>query len=707
MAEKNHLEESVAGLVAATDPNAAATGAPRFEDPVTDAFSIAAAANRDRVRAPDPVVERDLPGPTAVAAASGLLIAPTPLPAGWWHNVASPIVAGLDSSTPTAVVPDTSGGALALAAGTRQPQHVTRVSAPKGPAVRITAHLPANTGWWHLVLWSLRGQRRSVWTLTAVAILTGLTSLLIPLTTSALFQYAIPWGDLDKAIAILTVFAIASAAGAVFLLARNSRVITLRDTSDERLSAGVIGALLRLPMRFFTKMSHGELLSRTMSVEQARALVDDSVLMLILSAVFGMVNLLFLASLSAQIGLFVGMAIVILVTISVVVQNRAKQALDDVLRTRADVDSSVLELISAAVPIRVAAAEPRAFALWSRNSTPWLEALGVRMRRLNAVQPLTALAPIVIDLILVVSVLLMSSPLTAGRFVPAFSAVVQLTVAMTLLSQNISRLWELGPVLKRMDPITAAQPERPDQGRAPGPLHGGIALTNIVFGYDPEQAPLFDGLTMTVQPGEFVAIVGPSGSGKTTLLRLLLGFEQPWSGIVEYDGNDLADLDVTAVRRQMGTVTQASVPFGSTLRECICGPRLIDDDRLWQLLRRSGLDELATQAGLDTQIGERGSELSGGQRQRLMIARALVGEPRILLLDEATSALDNVTQDIVMRAVMAMPGTRIAIAHRLSTIERADRVLVVDSGRIVEEGPPDVLRASGGHFARLAARQEF
>jgi ATP-binding cassette subfamily C protein len=705
MAERNPLEESVASMLAATDPSAAAAGAPRFTDPLTDAFSVAATANGDRVREPDPVIERDLPAELAVAAASGLMIAPTELGAGWWHNVSFPMVLDPSSEAPAAVIPDPAGRAMLFPASSRTPYLVRHRSAAVGPAVRVPGRLPQGRRWWQLLRWSLRGQQRSAWTLAGLAAVTGLTALLLPVTTSVLFDYAIPWGDIRKALTVLTVFAIASAGAAILLLARNAKVISLRDTSDERLSAGLVRALLRLPMRFFSQMPTGELLNRALSVEQARTLVDDSVLMLILTSVFGLTNLLFLASLSAQIAVFVGVTILILVAASVTLQYRTRRALDDVLRTRADVEAKTLELIEAAVPIRVAGAEARAFSQWTATSTPWLKA--IRARPLNAVAPLTALAPILIDLVLVVSVITMSTPITAREFVPAFSAVVQLTVAMTLLSQNISRLWELGPVLKRMDPITSAQPERSDQGRRTDPLRGQIALANIVFGYDLEQPPLFKGLSLTVAPGEFVAIVGPSGSGKTTLLRLLLGFEQPWSGIVEYDGNDLADLDVVAVRRQIGTVTQASVPFGATLRECICGPRVIDEERLQRVLVRSGLDDLAEQIGLDTSIGQRGSELSGGQQQRLMIARALVGEPRIMLLDEATSALDNLTQDIVMGAVMTMPATRIAIAHRLSTIERADRVLVVDGGRIVEEGTPSALRAAGGHFARLAARQEF
>jgi len=222
-----------------------------------------------------------------------------------------------------------------------------------------------------------------------------------------------------------------------------------------------------------------------------------------------------------------------------------------------------------------------------------------------------------------------------------------------------------------------------------------------------EEIHALRGVSIAIERGEYVAIMGPSGSGKSTVMRLILGFETPWSGVVSFDGQDLADLDVAAVRRQIGTVLQSSMPFGTTYRECICGPLQIDDERLWQVIAESGLEPEVRARGLDVPIGDRGGAISGGQRQRLMIARALASDPRVILLDEATSALDNVTQNIVMRSILGRPVTRVAIAHRLTTVERADRIIVVSGGRIVEEGTPATLLASGGHFARLAARQEY
>ncbi|MBU3751323.1 MAG: ATP-binding cassette domain-containing protein, partial [Mycobacterium sp.] len=398
-----------------------------------------------------------------------------------------------------------------------------------------------------------------------------------------------------------------------------------------------------------------------------------------------------------------------LVAISVVVQIRARSALAAVLAARSKTDSLLLEYLRALVPIRVGAAETKAFARLADLQAQWLGALSLRIQRLMMSAPLATLGPLLINVVLVALVVSLGRQLPPREFLPIYAAVIQLTVAMTIVSANLTRLWEIGPVFARMDPLLDAAPERAVPGRRPEPLSGALSLTNVVFGYDHEQPPLFDGLNLSVAPGEFVAIVGPSGSGKTTILRLLLGFEQPWSGVITYDNSDLEELDPAAVRRQIGTVTQSALPFGATFRECVCGPLRVTDDQLWETLRKAGLEEVVRRSdgGLDAPVGDQGSALSGGQRQRLMIARALLGQPRIVLLDEATSALDNVSQEIVMSAIMDLPVTRIAIAHRLSTIARADRVVVVTDGRVVEEGTPQELLDRAGHFARLAARQEF
>ena len=204
-----------------------------------------------------------------------------------------------------------------------------------------------------------------------------------------------------------------------------------------------------------------------------------------------------------------------------------------------------------------------------------------------------------------------------------------------------------------------------------------------------------------------LTLVGPSGCGKSTLLRALLGFEQPESGAVYFDGKDLRGLDAALVRRQIGVVLQNSTLFRGDIFTNILGSKPLTMDDAWEAARMAGLEQDIRRLpmGMHTIIAEGGGGLSGGQRQRLMIARAIVSKPRILLFDEATSALDNQSQAIVSRSLEGLKSTRVVIAHRLSTIIHADRIYVLDRGRIMQNGTYSELMAQDGLFAQLAKRQ--
>ena len=698
-----HLDDAVDRISLAATPDAGMAGAHRYADPLLDAFSIASASIHSEVRPPDPAVERHLAPADAIAAASGLMTSPV-LTEGrrWWTTLSGPAVAQGESVE--AILPR-GGGALAISGGTRQ-RH--RFGGATGDSVMgLTGSFPPDASWIRLVSWSIRRRRSQVWLLLAASLLSALLGLLLPIVTGALFSYAVPAGEGGLAVRVLIAFALASVGGALLLLARNVVIIRLRDASDARLSPGIMAHLLRLPAPFFRKMPAGEILDRSLSVETARDLVDDGSISLVLTSAFGIVNIFFLLAVDVVLGVAMSIVVAALVGVVMLAQRRARPPLRRMLDQRARSDAEFMALVDAIVPIRVSGAESRALSRWSRLQSRAITTFRARMAAVDLSRPVLVAAPVVADAVLVTAVVMSGPGFTSALFMAAFVAVVQLTVAMTMFAQNLWMLGEIGPTLSRMTPITTTEVERPGPRRAPGVLDGTIQLSDVVFGYDTERPPLLDGLDLTVESGEFVAVVGPSGSGKSTVLRLILGFETPWSGVVSYDGQDLAELDVYAVRRQMGTVLQASVPFGATYRECICGPLHIDDDRLWEVIAEAGLLDEVRARGLDAPVGDRGGAISGGQRQRLMIARALASDPRVILLDEATSALDNVTQDIVMRSILGRPVTRIAIAHRLTTVERADRILVVSDGSIVEEGTPAELLASGGHFARLAARQEF
>jgi ABC-type bacteriocin/lantibiotic exporter with double-glycine peptidase domain len=218
---------------------------------------------------------------------------------------------------------------------------------------------------------------------------------------------------------------------------------------------------------------------------------------------------------------------------------------------------------------------------------------------------------------------------------------------------------------------------------------------------------VLDDVSLSIEPGAFIAVVGASGSGKSTLLRLLLGFEAAEHGDILYDGRSISTLDAASLRRQVGVVLQhARITSGSLFLNITSGlPYTIDD--AWAAARLAGFDaEIeAMPMGMHTLMLEGSATLSGGQRQRLILARALIGRPRLLLIDEATSALDNRTQAVVTESLTRLRTTRIVIAHRLSTVERADRIFVLDRGRFAEAGSFDELIARNGMFSRLARRQ--
>jgi ABC-type bacteriocin/lantibiotic exporter with double-glycine peptidase domain len=262
-------------------------------------------------------------------------------------------------------------------------------------------------------------------------------------------------------------------------------------------------------------------------------------------------------------------------------------------------------------------------------------------------------------------------------------------------------------VLIRVIPVLEAVPEIDPGREEPGTLSGAISVRNLTYKYHPQGPSVLENISFDVEPGEFVAIVGPSGAGKSTLLRLLLGFDSPEQGVVFYDDQDLARLNLLRVRRQIGTEMQSVGLLPGSLYDNIAGAKLKSREEMMEAARLAGLadDIEAMPMGLETFIGEEGGTLSGGQKQSLMIARVMLRKPQIIFFDEATSALDNRTQAVVTDSLEKFHATRIVIAHRLTTIRRADKILVFDKGKIVQSGTFDVLVNQTGLFKKLAERQ--
>ena len=269
---------------------------------------------------------------------------------------------------------------------------------------------------------------------------------------------------------------------------------------------------------------------------------------------------------------------------------------------------------------------------------------------------------------------------------------------------------QIRPILTMVQPFFDAVPEVSDGKQVIERLSGGIELNNVSFRYNENMPLILDDLSLKIRPGQYVAIVGRTGCGKSTLLRLLLGFEKPQKGAIYYDGKDLERIDLRSLRRRIGVVMQNGKLFqGDIYSNIVISAPWLSQQDAWEAAELTGIAEDIRRMpmGMNTVISEGSGGISGGQRQRLMIARAIAPKPKILMFDEATSALDNITQKKVSESLDRLKCTRIVIAHRLSTIRQCDRILVLDHGRIVEDGTYDELIAANGFFAELVARQRL
>ncbi|PVE26170.1 glucan ABC transporter ATP-binding protein/ permease [Microvirga sp. KLBC 81] len=300
---------------------------------------------------------------------------------------------------------------------------------------------------------------------------------------------------------------------------------------------------------------------------------------------------------------------------------------------------------------------------------------------------------------------------TIGEIVMFMSMATMLIGRLEQAVSFINQLFMQAPKLQEFFEILDTTPAVHDRAnaKAVARFKGEVAFDNVSFSYDGKRAAVQD-VTFAIHPGESVALVGATGSGKSTTLGLLHRAFDPQSGSIRIDGDDIRDLTLASLRRNIGVVFQEPMLFARTIRENlqVGRPNATDAEMIEALERAQAIEFISRQAeGLDTVIGERGRSLSGGERQRLSIARALLKNPPILILDEATSALDAATERKLQRALdEVMKGrTTFVIAHRLATIRNANRILVFDHGRVIETGTFDELVAKGGRFAELARAQ--
>ncbi len=551
------------------------------------------------------------------------------------------------------------------------------------------------------------GLMRRILTMSLVLQLFGLA---VPVLTGQLIDRILPRGDLR----LLTVLLIGLAVMVVFRaladFVRGHLLMHLRTLLDARMTMGFLDHLVSLPYSFFQVRSAGDLLMRLNSNTIVREQLTQSAMSGLLDGLMVVVYLGILCFGSGAMALAALVAAAVDVGIFLLVRSRQRELTTRELQAESKSSGFEVEMLTAMETLKATGGETGAVMHWSNL---FVDQLNIKLERDRlsiktdaVVGGLRMAGPLAILAVGAGEVLsgrlslggMLGLAAVAGSFLEPLSNLVQ-----TLLSLETVRGY-----LQRVNDVLEAEPEQPPGRKAAPRLTGQIALEHVTFRYSPNGAATIDDVSLSILPGQFVAIVGKSGSGKTTLANIILGLQKPASGRVTFDGLDLGELDLRSVRRQFGVVNQNLSLFGTSIRDNITmGDPTVPLSEVEAAARKACIHDevIGFPMGYATLLLDRGGAVSGGQKQRLALARALLRRPTILLMDEATSALDAETERLVQASLAKMACTRVVIAHRLSTIRRADVILVIDEGRLVESGTHASLLAAGGIYAGLVATQ--
>jgi NHLM bacteriocin system ABC transporter ATP-binding protein len=652
----------------------------------------------------------------SIARASDLRHRVVVLKGKWWVNSSGPLLAFRESDMrPVALLPAADGGHLLYDPVEQTTTKVNGAVALSLDGFAYTFYRPLpgrKLSIRDLLSFGMCDVKRELLTIVIMGICGGLLGMVFPIATGIIFDSIIPGAQRGQLLQICAFLVIAAVAASMFTLVRNFAMLRLEGKMGAALQAAVWDRLLRLPVPFFRQYTSGDLADRSSGIGYILRTLTGSAIFSVLSGVFSIFSFLLLFYYSWQLALIATGLVLVIFARSAVSAYFEIRFQRQIARVRGRISGMLLEFIGNIARLRVSGAEPRAFATWAREFAAQMQLSARAQRVSNGLTIFNSAFPVVsMAILFTFAAQMMGRPLlhalTTGTFLAFLAAFVQFQSAALGLSSAVESALGVVPLYERAAPIFEALPEVSRTNRQPGDLSGSIEINHVSFRYHPESPLILNDISFAIGAGQFVAIVGPSGSGKSSLLRLLLGFERPEAGVIYFDGQDLARIDIQAVRRQIGVVLQSARLGSGTIFDNIVGSGPFTLDDAWDAARSAGLERDIREMpmGMYTVVSEGGGNISGGQRQRLLIARAMVKKPRIFLLDEATSALDNRTQAIVSRSLSAFSATRIVIAHRLSTIVNADRILVVEKGAIVQSGTYEELTRQEGLFRELAKRQ--
>jgi len=644
---------------------------------------------------------------------TGMMIRDVELEEGWYRDAWGPMLGHRkDDSVPVALIPGMFSGYYYRDPASGKKVRITKQNASSFSRDAICFYLPLpmkKLGIVDLLLYMKKcittGDLIVIGAATLVMTLTGMLEPKI---------YSLITGVVLKSRRLnllngLAIFLICSAfASQMITSIRDLLMQRINIKTSQAVESSVMMRILWLPVSFFRKYASGELSSRASSVGSLCNMILNNILSLSLTS---LMSLLYVTQIFSFAPELVGPSLLIILS-TVVVSVLASILQISISRQKMQIDAKEsgmsYAMLNGIQKIRLSGSEKRAFARWGRHyaQSAALEYNPPTFLKLNQV--------IVTAISLVGTVVLYYLALRSGvsnsDYYAFNAAYARVMGAFTSLAGIAISIASIPPVLEMAEPILNAEPEVTEEKNTLEEITGNIEMSHVSFRYEKDTPFVIDDLSLRIRAGEYVAIVGRTGCGKSTLVRLLLGFEKPEKGAVYFDRHDLNSIDPRSLRKRIGVVIQNGQLFQGDIFSniTISAPQLTLNEA-WEAAEIAGIaqDIREMPMGMQTIISEGQGGISGGQKQRLMIARAVAPKPKLLIFDEATSALDNKTQKQVSDSLDKLKCTRIVIAHRLSTIRNCDRILVMDAGKIIEEGNYQELIDKHGVFSDLVARQRL
>ena len=644
----------------------------------------------------------------------GLMKRDVILTKGWYKNATGPMLGFLEENgTPVALIPGPTSGYVYRDLNTGRDTVIGKFNEGLFSREAICFYKPfplKKLGTVDVIRYILEALTPSDIVYMAVATffatLAGMVSARI---TYWLFSDSLVLSDSYNSLFAIGIFMVAVSISTIIFNSLKSLILArIQRKAIISVDAAAMMRILSLPSDFFKQYSSGEISQRMSYITS----LSNTLSSMLVST--GLTSLFSLSYLTQIFNFAPGLVVPALMIILINVLFSVFSSFMQIGISRERMEKTAYEsgltysLISGIQKIKLSGAEKRAFGKWSKGYA----GVASLMYDPPVFIKINSVISTAINLfgILIMYYFALAEGLSVAEYTAFNVSYGMLTGAFSSLFGIAIDVAGIKPYLKMVDPIFSTLPEISGNKTIVEKLSGAIELSHVSFRYSEDSPMIIDDLSLKIKSGQYVAVVGKTGCGKSTLLRLLIGFETPLKGSVYYDGKDMKSLDLQSLRRLTGTVLQNGKLMSGSIFEniCVSDPSLSMDDA-WKAAEMAGLAEdiRMMPMGMHTMIAEGSGGISGGQKQRLMIARAVAARPKVLLFDEATSALDNKTQMKVTEALDGLNCTRIVIAHRLSTIKNADRILVLNKGKIIEDGKYDELISAGGFFAELVDRQRL